>query len=129
MQKFKLFCFVFRWSLNCWAGILGTRLIGPYFFDGPALNGPRYLQFLQQDLDDLMENVPLALLNRHWFMQDGAPPHWAVAVRQHLNEASVSVRANRAPLDVSLASLIDRSTPSAGSGEAGPWRGRRGPPT
>ncbi|XP_034254123.1 uncharacterized protein LOC117652963 [Thrips palmi] len=76
------------WSINCWAGILGRRLIGPYFFDGPPLNGPRYLQFLQQSLVGLLHEaeVPLNAVANHWLMQDGAPPHWARAVRAHLNE-------------------------------------------
>lgn len=79
----------FRWSVNCWAGILGTRLIGPFFFeDAVGLNGARYLEFLQESLEDLIweADVPLGAFARHWFMQDGAPPHWARAVRDHLDQ-------------------------------------------
>lgn len=47
-----------RWSINVWAGILGQRIIGPYFFDGP-LTGERYLHFLSNYLPELLEDVPL----------------------------------------------------------------------
>lgn len=33
------------WSLNTWCGILGNKIIGPYFFDG-TLNGDMYNHFL-----------------------------------------------------------------------------------
>ena len=49
-----------RWLLNVWGGILGEHLLGPYFIDG-HLNGNSYLRFLRDDLDDLLENVPLAV--------------------------------------------------------------------
>ncbi|KAE8747084.1 hypothetical protein FOCC_FOCC006222 [Frankliniella occidentalis] len=74
-----------QWSINCWGGVLGEQVIGPHFFDG-RLNGAGYLAFLQNDLPDLLAEVPLALRRDHWFQQDGAPPHWLLAVRAHLNQ-------------------------------------------
>lgn len=47
-----------RWSLNVWAGIVGTTIIGPYFFDGP-LNGAMYRDFLLNQLGGLLDDVPL----------------------------------------------------------------------
>ena len=70
--------------VNVWAGIIGNHLIGPFFFEN-TLNGAMYLQFLQENLNGLLENVPLQIRNHMYFMQDGAPPHFSVLVRQHLS--------------------------------------------
>lgn len=74
-----------RWSVNVWCGLLGSQIIGPFFFDR-TLNGARYLEFLQNDLPVLLEEVDLRTRRTMWFQQDGAPPHYARAVRQHLDE-------------------------------------------
>lgn len=75
-----------RFSLNVWGGIIGDHLLGPYFL--PArLNGASYLQFLEDTLPELLEDVPIALRQRMWFQHDGAPPHFARVVRNHLDEA------------------------------------------
>lgn len=73
-----------RWSFNVWAGIVGDNVIGPFFYDN-ILNGPLYLNILQNELPQLLENVPLALRQTMWFQQDGAPAHRTLAVRTHLN--------------------------------------------
>lgn len=75
-----------RWSLNVWGGILGSYVIGPFFFD-EHLTGPVYLNFLTNTLDDLLSDIPLAILQRMWMQHDGAPPHNAAAVRQFLHES------------------------------------------
>ena len=46
------------WSVNCWCGIVGDHVIGPYFFEG-RLTGKVYANFLQNVLPQLMEDVPL----------------------------------------------------------------------
>lgn len=74
-----------RWGVNVWCGILGDRLIGPYFFEG-HWTGLRYLHFLRQELPLLLEDVPLHDRLTMWLQQDGAPPHSTLAVRNHLNE-------------------------------------------
>lgn len=73
-----------RWSVNVWGGIIGTQVIGPYFFDG-NLNGQKFLQFLRDDLPELLENVPLNIRQRMWLQLDGAPAHFKFSVRQFLN--------------------------------------------
>lgn len=73
-----------RWSLNVWAGIMGTTIIGPFFFDG-NLNANKYFRFLQENLFELLENVPLAQIRNMIFQQDGAPPHHAGIVKEWLN--------------------------------------------
>lgn len=73
-----------QFSVNVWAGIVNNQLLGPCFLP-PRLNGPLYLNFLQNDLIDLIDDVPLAVLPRMWYLHDGAPPHFFREVRDHLN--------------------------------------------
>lgn len=76
--------FQHEFSVNVWCGIIGDNLIGP--FELPQrLNGQEYLHFLETDLPDLLDEIPLDLRADMWFMQDGAPPHFPIAVRNHLN--------------------------------------------
>ncbi|KAJ8944282.1 hypothetical protein NQ318_009659 [Aromia moschata] len=41
-------------KLNVWAGIVANRIIGPFFFE-ETLTGERYLEFLQNDLQQVTE--------------------------------------------------------------------------
>lgn len=75
-----------RWSINVWGGIIGDLVIGPHFFNG-HLNGEMYLDFLQNELPRLCQNVPVATRNTMWLQHDGAPAHYSMQVRNHLNEA------------------------------------------
>lgn len=63
-----------RFSLNVWCGILGNRLIGPFFIDG-SLNQEKYYQLLTEHLQIFLDDLPLAELNGIYFQQDGATPH------------------------------------------------------
>lgn len=74
-----------RYGVNVWAGIVGDHLIGPYILPD-RLTGEVYLRFLQGALNDLLEDVPLLLRRRMWFMQDGAPAHFTREVREHLSQ-------------------------------------------
>ena len=74
-----------RWSVNVWGGIIGDHIIGPHFFDG-HLNGNIFQRFLNEDLDNYLENIPLELLRKMWFQLDGAPAHFSVGVRNILDE-------------------------------------------
>lgn len=74
-----------RFSVNVWAGLIGNKLIGPHYLPD-NINGANYLQFIINDLPDLVEEVfqedrPIV------FQHDGCPAHWSVAVREHLNNA------------------------------------------
>ena len=73
-----------RWSVIVWCGIVNVYLIGPYFFDG---NVDRHtcINLLRDHLPGLLENVDLETKQRMWFQQDGAPPHFALIVREFLN--------------------------------------------
>jgi hypothetical protein len=48
-----------------WAGIIGNRLIGPHVLP-PHLNGEGYLHFLQNELSDLLDDVPLQVRRDMW---------------------------------------------------------------
>lgn len=73
-----------QFSINVWAGIVGDEIIGPFYLPR-ILNGDIYLDFLQNDLPALLDNVPLNVRRDLYFMHDGAPPHFRVTVRDHLN--------------------------------------------
>lgn len=74
-----------RFGVNVWAGIVGNRIIGPILFQG-QLTGVRYLGFLQNEIEDHLDNLPLAVLRRIYFQQDGAPPHNTREVLNYLTE-------------------------------------------
>jgi hypothetical protein len=72
-----------RFGVNVWAGIIGSRIIGPILFQG-ALTGERYLQFLQNDIEGFLNHLPFAELQRMYYQQDGAPPHNTARVLNYL---------------------------------------------
>lgn len=63
-----------RFSLNVWCGILGERLVGPFFIQG-NLNQEKYNSLLRNEISNYLDELPLAELNRVVFHQDGATPH------------------------------------------------------
>jgi hypothetical protein len=73
-----------RFSINVWAGIIGNRLIGPNVLP-PHLNGEGYLIFLQNELSDLLDDVPLQVRRDMWYLHDGAPAHSARGVKNWLD--------------------------------------------
>lgn len=73
-----------QFSVNVWAGIIGDYIIGPHFLP-LRLNGETYRQFLEETLPQLLENIPLQTRQNMWFMHDGAPAHFSLTVREHLN--------------------------------------------
>lgn len=78
-------------KINVWAGIIGDRILGPYFFE-ENVNGDVYLNFLQFELLPVLivlfphDDEPNLVHERIWFQQDGAPAHYAVNVRRFLDE-------------------------------------------
>ena len=73
-----------RWSVNVWCGILGNKIIGPYFFE-QALTGNIFLNFLRNQLPVLLEDISLQTRRNMFFQLDGCPAHFSVNVQQHLN--------------------------------------------
>lgn len=74
-----------QWSVNVWCGILGNKIIGPYFIDG-ALTGQKYSTFLTETLPVLLENIPLNVRQVMWYQHDGCPAHYAQQARNIVQE-------------------------------------------
>lgn len=74
-----------RFSLNVWAGVIGDRVIGPHYLP-ERLNGENYLEFLLNDLPEMLVEVPIFNEDRPIvFQHDGCPAHWRLIVREYLN--------------------------------------------
>lgn len=74
-----------RFGFNMWVGIFGTTIIGPFFYHG-SLTSDRYLNLLQNDIEEALDRLPLANIQGCWYQQDGAPAHNSRAVRDYLCE-------------------------------------------
>jgi hypothetical protein len=48
--------------------------------------GDIYLTFLQENLPELLEVVPLEVRHEIWFQHDGVPAHCTEVVREYLDE-------------------------------------------
>lgn len=73
-----------KFGFNVWCGIIGSTILGPYIFDG-TLTGDRYLNFLRNNLQEMLDEVNLETRRMlQWFQHDGAPAHNQVNVRNYL---------------------------------------------
>ena len=72
-------------SVNVWCGMIDDVLIGPVILDG-RMTGQNYLDFMQNELPEQLENVPLTTRIAMYFQHDGAPSHYTRHVMQHLND-------------------------------------------
>lgn len=72
------------WKVNVWCGIIDNKIIGPIVFNG-NLHRHRYVQLLETDLPNLLEDIPLHLRLTMWFQQDGCPAHTSLISRDTLN--------------------------------------------
>lgn len=66
-----------------WAGVTYQGLIGPFFFD-QNVTGETYLDLLQNNVGPLLQARDD--FEDLWWQQDGAPPHYALIVREWLDE-------------------------------------------
>jgi len=48
--------FQVRWKLNVWAGIMGTKVLGPVILP-EMLNGASYVQFLAKSIQDFLKET------------------------------------------------------------------------
>lgn len=70
-------------KINVWLGMMGGRVIGPFFING-NLNAEEYLAMLQQQIVPAIQ-ASVNNFEQIWFQQDGAPPHYGLQVRQYLD--------------------------------------------
>lgn len=75
----------YHFKTNVWCGILKDELIGPYFFR-VNLTGERYLNFLDNEITEVLDNMPLHHRHNLWYQLDGAPIHQTVAVKERINQ-------------------------------------------
>jgi hypothetical protein len=69
------------------AGIVGDCSVGPHVLPY-RLKGNDYQDFLLYDLAKLLEDVPLDVRLRMWYMHDGFPAHLSRVMRDVLNHTS-----------------------------------------
>ena len=72
-------------KVNVWMGITKSKVYGPHMFAEPTVvTGITYLQLLQQYFEpQLIQN---GILDSVVYQQDGAPPHFALIVRNYLTD-------------------------------------------
>ena len=75
-------------KVMCFVAIINDKVIGPYWFQDESgsnvsVNANRYLKMLQ---DHIIPKLPSRLINRLWFMQDGATAHTSNCVMSFLRE-------------------------------------------
>ena len=97
-----------RFSVNVWCAVLDDQLIGPFILEG-RLTGETCLRFLQEELLQLLEYVPLDKRSRMYFQHDGASPHSSRGVTNFLNYRFPGRWIGRSP---PLASQVSRLKPS-----------------
>lgn len=73
-------------TFSFYAGITGDRLLEPYFFQ-PHLTGAVYRDFVRNVRPELLlQDVHLQTMNHSWFMQDGVPSHFQLAIQKFLEQ-------------------------------------------
>ena len=72
-----------RPKITVWCGMTSDRIVGPFIFRN-TMNAERYLTMLQDEIWPVVNTW--ANIEDLIFMQDGAPPHFAIVVREWLNE-------------------------------------------
>ncbi|XP_066590841.1 histone-lysine N-methyltransferase SETMAR-like [Prorops nasuta] len=74
-----------RFSINVWAGIIDDYIVGPYLLPS-RLTGNMYVEFLEETLPQLLEDIPLSIRRIMWFQSDGAPAHFTRRARECVRE-------------------------------------------
>jgi hypothetical protein len=75
-----------RFSVNVWCHFLGNKLIRPFVSDN-SLTGDTYEFFLRNELQGLLEDIPLIVRGQMYFQHDGATPHYTRHVKEYLHES------------------------------------------
>lgn len=74
-----------RQSVGVWCGMAQNKIIGGVFYNG-SLTGRRYLEFLENEIEEAVEELPLNIFNNLVWQQDGAPCHNILGVTEFLNQ-------------------------------------------
>lgn len=73
-----------RFGFNVWMALLGNRILA-YEVYNENLNSQRYLDVLERNVSNFIDNMPLLERNKLYFQHDGAPPHNAHIINEYLN--------------------------------------------
>jgi len=68
-------------SIMVWCALSKKEIIGPYFFENESVTGETYKRMLRYFFFPKLRDYPENVI----FQQDGAPPHFALPVRQYLD--------------------------------------------
>ena len=90
-----------------WCVVLDDQLIGPFILEG-RLTGEAYVRFLQEELPQLLEDVPLDKRSSMYFQHDGAFFTWSYKFPE-LSFPRAMDRTLRSP---PLASQVSRLKPT-----------------
>lgn len=74
------------WCTNIWAAIIGTRVLGPILFQ-KTLTVERYLNMLQNEMENEIENLPLEVSESLILHQTGASHRNTCFVQDFPNES------------------------------------------
>lgn len=75
----------YSFKTNVWCGVLNNQVIGPFFFRH-NLTSQDYLQFLNTEISDIVDNMPVEIRHSLWYQCDGAPIHSSRQVKEKLLE-------------------------------------------
>ena len=73
-----------RFRVNVWAGILGNALIGTFTIED-RMRGEDYLNFVEDVVMLMLNDMPLQSRRYLWYQLNGAPVHFTLPVRQWLD--------------------------------------------
>ncbi|PSN44542.1 hypothetical protein C0J52_18389 [Blattella germanica] len=81
-------------SVNVWCGVVYDQLMGPFILPG-NLTGQMYNNFIQEELPELLEDVPLETRRQMYVQHDGAPAHLQHEVTAHNSALPTSMDRSR----------------------------------
>ncbi|KAL6421073.1 hypothetical protein ACFW04_013597 [Cataglyphis niger] len=86
--------FQYRWTINVWTGIIANRIVNNKFTNyrslfPPRLTGEVYTNYLEHQLPELLEGIPLCVRQQLILQHDKAPAHF---LRQACNFLSAHYR-------------------------------------
>lgn len=84
-REFQEIQFQGRQSVNVWCGFVQDQIIGPIFYHG-VLTGQQYLNFLQNEIEEYVDDFNYQYRNTMVWQHDGAPQHNILHVRNFLNQ-------------------------------------------
>ncbi|XP_008213440.1 uncharacterized protein LOC103317406 [Nasonia vitripennis] len=77
---------MFDRQVTVWTGMVGNRLIGPFFVDGCKIRAEQYLVLLRESIVPAIRSIERELGTKIYFQQDGrTSAHKSLNVTDYLN--------------------------------------------